>query len=229
MFFPERIQSIKRSDNVLEIGPGGNPHPRSDILLEMEFDDEKEAEIQRSNTPPLITDKKIIYYNGTHFPFKSKEFDYVICSHVLEHVENIELFLNELVRVACRGYIEFPTIYYDYLYNVPTHKTMLIYKNGIIWYLPKENTPIAQSKPITDFFYKTLELRYSGIIQDLKQFFFQGFEWNEDIKFKKAERLEEITYNLMEINLHKKERKSIKKKLLLEFDRLLEKTKITKF
>ncbi|MFH2045591.1 MAG: methyltransferase domain-containing protein [Pseudomonadota bacterium] len=225
MFFPEKIRSINSSDYVLEIGPGGNPHPRSDILLEMKFDDEKEAEIQRSYMPPLKTEKKVVYYDGNHFPFENKEFDYVICSHVLEHVGNIELFLSELIKIAYRGYIEFPTIYYDYLYNMPTHKTMLMYKNDIIWYLPKENTPIAQSKPITDFFNKTLELRYSDIIKDLKQFFFQGFEWDGDIKFKKAESLEDITYNLMEINLQKKERDNIKKKIVREFKRLFIKTK----
>ena len=75
---------------VLEIGPGGNAHPRADVLLELEFNDEKEAEIQRSSSPPLITDKKVVYYDGTYFPFEKNEFDYVICSHVLEHVEDTD-------------------------------------------------------------------------------------------------------------------------------------------
>ena len=48
-----------------------------------------------------ITDKKL--------PFKDKEFDFVIASHVVEHVEDVSYFLNELARVGKKGYIEVPT------------------------------------------------------------------------------------------------------------------------
>ncbi|UCE39033.1 MAG: methyltransferase domain-containing protein, partial [Thermoplasmata archaeon] len=44
-----------------------------------------------------------------NLPFKDKEFDFVYCSHVLEHVVNPEKACNELMRVAKRGYIETPT------------------------------------------------------------------------------------------------------------------------
>ena len=42
-------------------------------------------------------------------PFSNKEFDYVILSHVLEHVPNLVDFTNEVVRIAKAGYIELPT------------------------------------------------------------------------------------------------------------------------
>ena len=42
-------------------------------------------------------------------PFKDKEFDYVILSHVLEHVQNILEFTKEVERIAKAGYIELPT------------------------------------------------------------------------------------------------------------------------
>ena len=46
-------------------------------------------------------------------PFKDKEFDYVILSHVLEHVPNINEFCQEVERIAKAGYIELPTILED--------------------------------------------------------------------------------------------------------------------
>ena len=46
-------------------------------------------------------------------PFKDKEFDYVILSHVLEHVPNLLTFKDELVRIGKSGYIELPTKLYD--------------------------------------------------------------------------------------------------------------------
>ena len=36
---------------------------------------------------------------GKKLPFQDKEFDYIILSHVMEHVENIEDFKKEIERV----------------------------------------------------------------------------------------------------------------------------------
>ena len=53
--------------------------------------------------------------NDNTLPFKNKEFDFVIASHVLEHVEDVEFFIKELERVSVKGYIELPTILEDNL------------------------------------------------------------------------------------------------------------------
>ena len=42
-------------------------------------------------------------------PFEDKEFDFIYCSHVLEHAEHPEKACLEIMRVAKRGYIEAPT------------------------------------------------------------------------------------------------------------------------
>ena len=54
-------------------------------------------------------DKTFIKINEKKLPFKDKEFDFIIASHVAEHVEDISYFLNELARVGKKGYIEVPT------------------------------------------------------------------------------------------------------------------------
>ena len=204
MFFPEKIKSIKPTDKVLEIGPGGHPHPRSDMLLEKRFSDEKEAEAQRGYTPSPKTDKKVVYYDGGNFPFKDNEFNYVICSHVLEHVQDIDFFVNELNRVASRGYLEYPTIYYDYIYNFPEHVMFLFMKRGSIYYMSKEQSGLNQFLPVNRFFYETLKSGYKSIITELKPYFFQGFEWSEKIKIKKAGSLSDLTYDMSQLNFQKK-------------------------
>ena len=60
MFFPRRIKHIGRGDRVLEIGPGGSPHPRADVLLEKRFSNEM-AQEQRGFAPALKTSKKVVY------------------------------------------------------------------------------------------------------------------------------------------------------------------------
>ena len=42
-------------------------------------------------------------------PFKDKEFDYVICAHVIEHVNDPVMFKSEIERIGKAGYIELPT------------------------------------------------------------------------------------------------------------------------
>lgn len=62
-------------------------------------------------------------YAGRHFvksdirelPFKDKEFDFVIASHVLEHLPDVEKAIVELNRVAKAGYIETPAPLFDNL------------------------------------------------------------------------------------------------------------------
>ena len=46
-------------------------------------------------------------------PFFDKEFDFVVATHVAEHVPNPEKFLKELMRISDRGYIEVPTPFFD--------------------------------------------------------------------------------------------------------------------
>ena len=68
-----------------------------------------------------ITDKKL--------PFKDNEFDFVIASHVIEHVEDFEYFVKELQRISRKGYIELPTRLGDNLVfeNVNDHIWWFVY------------------------------------------------------------------------------------------------------
>ena len=90
MMFPELLVSINEKDEFLETGPGSSPFYRSDVLLEISLTEEELAR-QRGFTEPLVTNKEIVYFSGKNFPFKDKEFDYVICSHVLEYIEEKDI------------------------------------------------------------------------------------------------------------------------------------------
>ena len=54
-------------------------------------------------------DKKFIKINGKKLPFKDKEFDFVITSHVIEHVDDLDFFIKEIERISNQGYIELPS------------------------------------------------------------------------------------------------------------------------
>jgi hypothetical protein len=201
MFFPNLIKSIKSSDRVLEIGPGGNPHPRSDVLLEYDFESTELAQAQRGYTPSIITEKPIILYKGDRFPFEDKEFDYVICSHVLEHVQNVDIFISEITRVAHAGYLEYPTIYYDYIYNFPEHMTFIKYKKQKIFWMNKSKTALSSFQEVHNFFYHSLCKNYTSLIDELKPYFFEGFEWCDAIKSQETNSIADLSFDLVDIKL----------------------------
>ena len=207
MFFPERVKSVDPDDYVLEIGPGGTPHPRSDIFLELRFDDPAVAAGQRGFAPPLKTTKEIVFYDGGRFPFHDKEFDYIICSHVLEHVDDVDAFVSEIVRVGKKGYLEYPTVYYDYIYNFPEHITLLFHRNNVLYWMPKAETGLNTFHYIQRFFYESLRKGYKDIVQELKCFLFQGFEWEECVISKRISSLEQLGYAPEEFELLVKPKK----------------------
>ena len=89
--------------NILDIGCGYNASKFAKVICDVQ---------DLSNH---YQDKKFIRLTEKKLPFKDKEFDFVIASHVMEHVEDIDFFIKELERVSKKGYIELPTMLEDNL------------------------------------------------------------------------------------------------------------------
>jgi SAM-dependent methyltransferase len=107
---------VKNDDLVLEVGSGGNPYFRANVLLDAY------EETRERNYEPLVTDRQTVLGFVEHLPFKDKAFDFVIASHVLEHSINPERFLGELQRVAKAGYIEVPDAFLERINPYPDHR-----------------------------------------------------------------------------------------------------------
>lgn len=213
MFFPERIRSVGPNDTVLEIGPGGTPHPRADVFLEKRYDDPTVAESQRGYTPLLQISKEIVFYEGGQFPFNDKQFDYIICSHVLEHVEDIDAFLEEISRVGKRGYLEYPTIYYDYVYNFPEHITLVFQRDKVLYWMPKAETELDRFQCVQNFFYESLLKGNTAMVDELRSFLFQGFEWEGRVNAQRAFSLEQVSYTAEELQFAAQLKENSQRKL----------------
>ncbi len=88
---------------VLDIGCGYTAHKNATVICDIQ---------DLSN---FYNDKNFVKLDGNILPFKDNEFDFVIASHVIEHVKDVNTFIKELSRVSSKGYIELPTILEDNL------------------------------------------------------------------------------------------------------------------
>ncbi len=147
------------------------------------------AEFYKDKSFVKITEKKL--------PFQDKEFDFVIASHVIEHIEDISYFLNELSRIGKRGYIEVPSRLEDNLVfeNKKDHLWHLIFDDvgNQLKVFPK----IQYLEPVLTV----------GTIKKLNDYFRESFvlelSWEDSIEFNIFEN-DRVTEKISVLNLVKK-------------------------
>jgi uncharacterized protein YbaR (Trm112 family) len=169
---------IKKSDFVLEIGSGNNPNLRSDILCDKFAYTNKE----RAGGFPIVIDRPFVICDGMRLPFPDKCFDYVICSHILEHMHDPIGFCKEITRVAKAGYIEVPSAVSERMFGWPFHH----------WYLTFNNSQIMMQ-------HKTIGVRFGGFFHRLINHhisFRRNIEEHESQHYLKLEWKSTITLNV---------------------------------
>lgn len=117
---------VGREALVLEVGSGGNPYHRANVLLDA-YEDTAERYWE-----PLVADRPLVLGRVENLPFKDQAFDFVIASHVLEHSAHPERFLAELQRVAKAGYIEVPDALFERLNPYRYHRLEITERNGTL-------------------------------------------------------------------------------------------------
>jgi SAM-dependent methyltransferase/uncharacterized protein YbaR (Trm112 family) len=123
---------VDRRAMVLEVGSGGNPYWRSNVLL-----DAYETTRER-HWAPLVADRPTVLGFVESLPFRDKAFDFVIASHVLEHSTDPAKFLTELQRVAKAGYIEVPDAFMERINPYRDHRLEITTQRGELRIRKKE-------------------------------------------------------------------------------------------
>ncbi len=178
--------NIRADDFVLEIGSGHNPNVRSDVLCDKFIDDDE----QRGGM--IVTDRPMVEADGQFLPFADGAFDYVICLHVLEHVEDADLLLSEMMRVASRGYIETPSEIGERIYGWHYHNWVVNLIQGRL--VLKENEKKAEFGQLfhtlaaQDKYWRKFHIMHHNL-------FLVQYEWEEKIDYEILD-LEESTLDL---------------------------------
>jgi glycosyltransferase involved in cell wall biosynthesis len=144
------IISINPGWKVLDVGSGHQPNRRANVIVERYLGET----IHRTTQKVLIPiDKNMIIGDAHKLPFKDKNFDFVIASHIAEHVDDPVKFCEELQRVAVNGYLETPGPLTEFLLPAKSHK----------WVVKKSGEEIIfktnpYKKPFSKFFFSLFYL-----------------------------------------------------------------------
>lgn len=104
---------IRPDDKVLDMGSGHLPFPLATALADITISDN---EYGRAGAPfHHVEGKPVHEVSIEKTGFADKSFDFVYCSHVLEHATDPERACQELMRIGKRGFIETPKPVKDYI------------------------------------------------------------------------------------------------------------------
>lgn len=176
--------SISDGDRVLDAGGGHNPLFRANVVVDI---DAGESQHRNFNTLRLHPHQTFVQAPLEDLSaFKDKEFDYVFCSQVLEHVEDPAKACAELQRVAKRGFVDTPRSGMDLVVSHPEHRWLIDWIDGTLYFRPKPARIMAS--PV----YRNYGLAawYADHdVQERTEFWFRNvsnnhFEWNDGFDFK---------------------------------------------
>lgn len=156
--------NIRQGEKVLDIGSGADPFPLATHLADF-----YKGETTHRFRSLKLDSRPFIICNIESMPLSEKEFDFVYCSHILEHVENPAIACEELMRIGKRGYIETPTKTSDILFNfirLPYHHKwhIEVLDNTIIFMEWKD----SERKDMgTNFFYMQFQSKWKNPVQEI--------------------------------------------------------------
>ena len=166
--------NIAPNDLVLEIGSGHNPKVRADVLCDKYLLDDTER------GGAIVADRPFVVGDAEALPFRDGAFDYVICTHVLEHAQDVERFIAELQRVATAGYIETPSEVGEWLYGWEYHHWLVNQVDGrLVLRRKTDSGPFGRlfhEMGATDADFMALHRRYHHL-------FLVQHEWHDSIDY----------------------------------------------
>lgn len=162
---------------ILDIGSGSNPFWRANILLERFLEDDS----QRPGK--LIVDRPIVCGDIHDIPFVDNAFRFVHCSNILEHIDDPEKAIIELMRISKSGYIETPSEIHEYLdLNFPFHRWAVSTEDDKLIFREKaQDVPIH---PLVEALRNKKNNTWKYIHKHHDHINFISWFWHDEIKFR---------------------------------------------
>jgi uncharacterized protein YbaR (Trm112 family) len=169
-----QLGQIGDDELVLEIGSGDRPNPRSDVLVDRFIEDNTE----RGGN--LRIDRPLVVADAHQLPFKDRSFDYVVCYHILEHMDDPAQFIREITRVGKRGWIQSPSEIAEKLFHWSFHRWYVNQIDGRLILHP--NTGAETFGDLFDYLYAH-NPRFARFSRSMPALFYVDYEWQGSIDF----------------------------------------------
>ncbi|MFT7602350.1 MAG: SAM-dependent methyltransferase [Acidimicrobiales bacterium] len=133
--------AVESDDLVADVGSGAFPNPRANVLVDLHVHDD----LHRNGTGLSFAGKPFTRADVCRLPFPDKSIDFVIVSHLAEHVDDPDAFCAELRRACKRGYIETPSPLGDRLLHEDYHLWRVGVRSGELRFVRKtQPSPLAR-------------------------------------------------------------------------------------
>lgn len=125
--FLDIMDELPNNMLVLDIGAASAPTARADYIIDyVAYDKINFSQLRGCDEKYRFNEKTYIQHDictRGSWPFLDKQFDYSVCSHVLEDIRDPIWVCSEIIRVSKAGYIEIPSRMYESTFGVD-HKKM---------------------------------------------------------------------------------------------------------
>ena len=186
--------------NILDIGCGYTANQNAKTVSDVQ----DLSNFYKNKKFVRITDKKL--------PFKDNEFDFVISSHVIEHVEDFQFFISEIERITTQGYIELPTRLGDNIVfeNLKDHIWWFKYEDESNLLLVSKKNQILEPFVSVSTAKKLETIFRESLIMEIYWKDKIDFKFNEDLEFRSGSKISFLS--LIKKYLSKKIRRLFSKK-----------------
>ena len=128
---------INPGDKVLDAGCGTLPFPLATHLCDITMGTNPAGRIGSDPVPFNKLGKPFYECSIDKMPFEDKEFDFVYCAHVLEHLNDPQAACQEIIRVGKRGYIECPSSWHEIVFPAGDHKWLVDHERNCLIFREK--------------------------------------------------------------------------------------------
>ena len=165
--------------NILDIGCGYTANQNAKTVSDVQ----DLSNFYKNKKFVRITDKKL--------PFKDNEFDFVISSHVIEHVEDFQFFISEIERITTQGYIELPTRLGDNIVfeNLKDHIWWFKYEDDSNLLLVSKKNQILEPFVSVSTAKKLETIFRESLVMEIYWKDKIDFKFNEDLEFRSRSKI----------------------------------------
>jgi uncharacterized protein YbaR (Trm112 family) len=183
---------VKPSDFVVEIGSGNAPYWRSNLLIDKYVADSTE---RPAGIAPLVVDRPLVIADGSQLPLADRAVDCLIARNILEHIIDIEEFIDEMTRVAHSGYISTPSALAEKLFGWTKHVWFVSVKGEKLLFVAKQR-PLYDPQ-LSSVFHSLFSNNrlFQQFYRRNRDLFTVSFRWEDNLNYE----IRGATNNLREI------------------------------